>query len=276
MAMQDSESTLSYAQLELAVAKTAAALEELGVRRGDRGGVWAPKCARAITMLYAIMRAGAAYVPLDPRSPQVRALTMIDDAGCGLVCADGERLDAIRAKGAPALDIDEDVSGLDPVHASRACESDLAYILYTSGSTGRPKGVMLTHRNGLSFVEWAVSRFGVRSDDRLSSHAPLHFDLSIFDLYGAAMAGASLHLLAAGEEALAASMVAAIRRHGITVWYSVPSALMLLPRAASEADLSALRIVLFAGEVFSMKYLRVLRALVPHAVIAKLYVPTHK
>jgi len=274
MAMQDSESTLSYAQLELAVAKTAAALEELGVRRGDRVGVWAPKSARSITMLYAIMRAGAAYVPLDPRSPQVRALTMIDDAGCRLVCADGERLDAIRAKGAPALDIDEDVSGLDPVHASRACESDLAYILYTSGSTGRPKGVMLTHRNGLSFVEWAVSRFGVRSDDRLSSHAPLHFDLSIFDLYGAAMAGASLHLLAAGEEALAASMVAAIRRHGITVWYSVPSALMLLPRAASEADLSALRIVLFAGEVFPMKHLRVLRALVPQAVLANLYGPT--
>src|SRR5207237_9778339 len=114
----------------------------------------------------------------------------------------------------------------------------------------------------------------VRSGARLSSHAPLHFDLSIFDLYGAAMAGASLHLMAAGEEALAASLVAAIRRHGITVWYSVPSALMLLSMAASESDLSALRVVLFAGEVFPMKHLRLLRELVPQAVLANLYGPT--
>ena len=70
-------------------------------------------------------------------------------------------------------------------------EQDLAYILYTSGSTGDPKGIMHTHRSGLSFAEWAAATYGLRAEDRLSNHAPLHFDLSTFDLFAGALAGAT-------------------------------------------------------------------------------------
>jgi amino acid adenylation domain-containing protein len=133
---------------------------------------------------------------------------------------------------------------------------------------------MLTHRNALAFVEWTVARFGVGPDDHVSSHAPFHFDLSIFDLYGASMAGASLHLMAPGEEGLGASMAAAIEREAISVWYSVPSALTLLAASAEPAAVASLRVVLFAGEVFPVKHLRRLRELVPHATLANLYGPT--
>src|SRR5207247_1819152 len=102
----------------------------------------------------------------------------------------GEGVDGVQLIGRDAVDREETASPHVDV-----IDQDLAYILYTSASTGDPKGVMLTHRNALAFVEWAVEEFGVDPDDRLSSHAPLHFDLSVFDLYAAASAGAAVVLV---------------------------------------------------------------------------------
>jgi amino acid adenylation domain-containing protein len=268
------DSSLTYAQLEQAVSSIAAELRDLGVRPGDRVAVWASKSPRSIAALYGTMRAGAAYVPIDPLTPNARAAKILDDAGCRVVCADAPRLERLTASARPTIDLSAEPGRNAEDISPTACESDLAYILYTSGSTGAPKGVMLTHRNALSFVEWAVGRFGVSADDRLSSHAPFHFDLSVFDLYAASMAAAELHVLAPGEESMGADMAAAIRSRELTVWYSVPSALVLLAGAASTEDLETLRTVLFAGEVFPMKHLRRLRELVPGAVLANLYGPT--
>ena len=114
-------------------------------------------------------------------------------------------------------------------------ETDLAYILYTSGSTGRPKGVMLSHQNALTFVEWCAEEFQVRSEDRLSNHAPLHFDLSVFDVYNTLEAGATVYLITEDLAVFPTSLAAFIESQKITIWYSVPSALMLLV-AARPAD----------------------------------------
>ena len=73
----------------------------------------------------------------------------------------------------------------EPLAEERAIETDLAYILYTSGSTGTPKGVMISHRNSLTFVEWAAAAAGLGEQDRVCSPAPLHFDLSVFDIFAA-------------------------------------------------------------------------------------------
>ena len=267
------EQSLTYGELEAAARAAAAALRERGVRPGDRVGLWAPKSWRSVAALYGTMRAGAVYVPIDPLTPKARALQIIDSADCRVLWADARRVEQLGER-APAIDLATgwERAGADGPPA--ATESDLAYILYTSGSTGVPKGVMLTHRNALSFVEWTVGRFGVTADDRLVSHAPFHFDLSIFDLYAPAMAGAELHLLPPGAESMGADLAAAIRSRALTVVYAVPSALTLLSAAAAPEDLASLRTVLFAGEVFPMKHLRRLRELVPRAVLANLYGPT--
>ena len=137
---------------------------------------------------------------------------------------------------------------------------------------------MLSHRNALAFVDWAADEFaGHRATDRLSSHAPLHFDLSIFDLFAAARAGAAVVLVPAATVALPGrARASSIRDSGITVWYSVPSILTLLVLRGKlgEVELPALRTILFAGEVFPTKYLRALMQLLPHVRFANLYGPT--
>ena len=286
-AVCDAELAWSYATLLDAAGRVAAALVDLGVRPGDRVAVLADKAPMSVAALYGTLGAGGVCVPVDPLAPSLRVRKIIDDAECSALCAGGPRgsrtLAAVGAA-APVLALTGDVEEAAVTHAELetctpatlrpGCEVDLAYLLYTSGSTGAPKGVMLSHRNMLAFVEWAVERFGITRADRLSNHAPFHFDLSVLDLYGAALVGAEVHLVSAQEGAMGASTAALIRDRELTVWYSVPSALVALCEAATEADLASLRTVLFAGEVFPTKQLRRLRALAPSALMANLYGPT--
>ena len=134
---------------------------------------------------------------------------------------------------------------------------------------------MLSHRNGLAFVEWAAREVGIVAEDRLSSHAPLHFDLSTFDLYAAAWGDASVTLVPRDASVFPIELARFMREAEITVWYSVPSILtMLVLRGALSRERSQLRAVLFAGEVFPSKYLLALMDLIPRARFLNLYGPT--
>jgi amino acid adenylation domain-containing protein len=155
-------------------------------------------------------------------------------------------------------------------------ESDLAYVLYTSGSTGEPKGVAISHRAALAFVRWAIAELGLRGEDCFASHAPFHFDLSILDLFGAAGVGAAVRLIPEALQSFPFKLAELIDRAGISVWYSVPSALvrLLTQGRLDRFRFPRLRLVLFAGEVFPVRHLRELMALMPHAAFWNLYGPT--
>ena len=158
----------------------------------------------------------------------------------------------------------------------RAEDDDIAYLLYTSGSTGSPKGVMLSHRNALSFVDWTVREFALTKEDRLSNHAPLHFDLAVFDIFAAARAAATVVLIPRSVAVFPTELTAFVRAKDITVWYSVPSAVNILTAksALKAGGLPKLRLVLFAGEVFPIAQLRQAMAVLPGAVFYNLYGPT--
>ncbi len=290
---------LSYAELDARASKLAGLLVELGVQPGDRVGLYLDKSIEAVVALYAVLKAGGAYVPLDAGSPVSRLVFVASN--CGIRCLVSSRRRAEGWAGLAAgsgvgtivvLDADPgdvaamggvEVVGADSLAAAPelrvhpgTVSLDLAYILYTSGSTGTPKGVMLTHANALAFVGWAVRTFGVSGEDRVSSHAPFHFDLSVFDLFASSAAGAAMVLVPPEVSVFPSEVARFIDESKLTFWYSVPSVLSMLALRGGLAAgaFPALRTVLFAGEVFPTKYLRTLMELLPHVRFANLYGPT--
>ena len=294
------ESTITYAELERESNRFARSLIRNGISRGDRVALWLPKSVETVVAIYGIMKAGAAYVPIDPGAPEARMGYIARDCSVAGLVTLRERAAAAELgfAGSPPMKTvwyvdasDGEVPTMSGVHGLAwstltgespehvncpARADDLAYILYTSGSTGVPKGVMLSHRNALSFVNWAADTFTISAADRLANHAPFHFDLSVFDLYVGAWAGAAVFPVSSRIAAFPAAVAKQWSEQKLTVWYTTPSTLVLmLSRGGLAAlDLSAVRLLLFAGEVFPVKYLRSLMELAPQTRFANLYGPT--
>ncbi len=301
-AVVDGDRSLTYAELDAHANRIAQLLADRGVRRGDRVGLFLDKSLEAVTGIYGILKAGAGYVSIDVRAPASRAAYIVGNCGIetlitATAAAEGWKeiaeanpglrnlvvLDAADASQVPpapdggSVLTAGDVAGMPAVDPDAGTiDQDLAYIIYTSGSTGAPKGVMLNHLNALTFVHWTVEEFGVNEDDRLSSHAPFHFDLSIFDLYAAAKTGATVYLVPPRASVFPVHIKKFIDHNEITVWYSVPSVLSMLVQRGklTTESLPSLRTILFAGEVFPTKFLQKLMQALPHVEFANLYGPT--
>lgn len=295
-ALDPGGSALTYRELDERASCIAGFLVDHGVRPGDRVGLVVPKNIAALTALLGALKAGAAYVPVDWTGPAERVQSILTDCQVQAVFLDRRRSDlALGAQtvvwlgpgagsiddprfSAPGTFIWETALGHDPLEANPAARQpdDLAYILYTSGSTGIPKGVTLTHRNATSFVDWCSSVFNPTENDRFSSHAPFHFDLSILDIYLPLKHGASVHLIPDELGKNPKDLARFIASRQLTVWYSTPASLGLLAEFGDldRFDYSSLRLVLFAGEVFPVKQLRRLVSHWPSPVYYNLYGPT--
>ncbi|MBW4717094.1 amino acid adenylation domain-containing protein [Saccharothrix sp. SC076] len=266
---------LTYAELDAAADRLGHALAAAGVGPGDRVALWLPKSPAAVVATQAVLRLGAAYVPVDPLSPLDRVTRVLRDCAPAVVVTTPDGATALGG-GFPTLCPEPGGGPVDPLPDVRSSPDDLAYVLYTSGSTGTPKGVRISHRNALAFVDWAAAELAAGQADRFANHAPLHFDLSVLDLYAAFRVGASVHLVPPETAYAPRLLVDLLARRRITVWYSVPSVLVLMARAGGllTADLPHLRAVLFAGEPYPVDHLRDLRAHFPAVRLLNLYGPT--
>jgi amino acid adenylation domain-containing protein len=284
-----------YGNLDDTAERIAAFLFAQGVGAGDRVALVMPKSAKTVAAMLGILKTGAAYVPIDWTAPSERIRLILRDCRIRMAFIDARVAASVAeaetglehavivgvanaGSGNVQLSSWEDVVSNNLDHAPRRTtgSDDLAYILYTSGSTGIPKGVMISHRNAMSFIDWCASVFHPTPEDRFSSHAPFHFDLSVLDLYLPLGHGASVHLIEdeVGKNPKALALFIANRK--LTVWYSTPSILQLLVSFGhlERLDVSHLRVVLFAGEVFPIKHLRQLTKLWPKPEYYNLYGPT--
>ena len=293
---------LTYQQLEEQSTRLAAFLQRQGIGPRTRVGLYLPKCPESIVSMLAVLKAGAAYVPVDPHAPPARASFVLADCDVkGIITTTGQlqglrehakQLDHVetiilvdeeRESDLPALlkgriygwaNVQDE--GRGSFEAPDALETDPAYVLYTSGSTGYPKGVVISHRNARTFVEWGAETFRVQPDDRLANHAPLHFDLSVFDIYAALRVGACVVMVPHEAVSFPMELASWMENERISIWYSVPSALtrLLLHGHMERFHYQDLRAILFAGDVFPIKYLKDIMSKLPHVRFYNLYGPT--
>lgn len=271
---------LSYQELHEESNRIAHQLLSLGIEKGCRIGIYLDKSLQAIAAVLGILKAGGAYVPLDCNSPIEKNRYIADDCGIETIITIPDKMKQVEEMGRPQGSLktmvllsqgaSQRVSAMKVIPYSEvlaraasdvggnSASEDLAAILYTSGSTGTPKGVMLTHGNIVSFTVWAVNTFAITENDRLLSHAPLHFDLSLLDIYSALARGACIVLVPYQKSMNPQYLLNLVSEKKITVWQSVPSVLILLSEIAERAQgvPNTVKHVLFAGERLPLKYLK--------------------
>ncbi|PTM08499.1 MAG: hypothetical protein DA408_20440 [Bacteroidetes bacterium] len=282
-ALRSAEGTWTYQQLGMYGAEARTFLQAQGLVNKGLLGICLPKSTAYVGIITSALHLNIPYVPLDIESPVSRLAYIMEDAGLGIVFTTKAQATLLKAH-LPDLEITpftpddtlvlltRELAGED----QKPLPPDLAYILYTSGSTGHPKGVSITHENAWCFINWASTFFPVAPGETVASIAPFHFDLSVFDLFVTLVNGGQLVLFTQRECRNPLLVAQQLSEHQVGTLYATPSLLQLLLRYGrlSRYDFSALRRVLFAGEVFPIEPLRQLQACWIQADFYNLYGPT--
>ncbi|WP_328908281.1 amino acid adenylation domain-containing protein [Streptomyces sp. NBC_00234] len=197
LALVSGDLELSYAQVESAANRLAHALRREGLRPEDTVGLCLRRSPELVVAMLAVMKSGAAFVPLDPGLPQARLADMVSDARCARILCHEATAELAGALGATMRVDEEDGSGAllpDDRPALTVGDSSLAYVIFTSGSTGRPKGVQIEHRSLLSYLRSFLDTFDVVAGDRVLQFAPLTFDPCLEEIFSTWIQGATLVL----------------------------------------------------------------------------------
>ncbi|MEW5290010.1 amino acid adenylation domain-containing protein [Erwinia papayae] len=242
---------LSYSELAHQAQCCAGALVAQGVQPGDRVAVSMSRGVGQVVAVLAVLHVGAVYVPVSVDQPLARRSEIYQGAGVQVVLTCTQDSPAEATDGITLLRWQDAISQPPLTHPRPVAESDPAYIIYTSGSTGQPKGVIISHQGALNTCLALNQRYRVSADDRVLALSALHFDLSVWDIFGLLSAGGALVLVDDAQRRDPAAWCAAIERHGVTLWNSVPALFEMLLTWCDGFDLTAvekLRLVMLSGD----------------------------
>jgi amino acid adenylation domain-containing protein/non-ribosomal peptide synthase protein (TIGR01720 family) len=268
---------LSYRELHQRANQLARFLRERGVGPEGAVGICAERSELLVIALLGIMKAGAAFVPLDPSLPSTRLAIMIRDSQARLVLAQ----ESLRSRLPRSAEIEcmDQISWSAAAGTSRAIASGVtdenpAYILYTSGSTGVPKGVVITHRGLYNHMAWMHQQFPVTSSDRVLQKTPFGFDASVWEFWAPLIAGAILVVARPGGQQDPEYLVRCIQECQITVLQVTPMQWRMLLEQPLISDCQTLKRVFCGGEALNQDLVNQFSQRLPWARLYNLYGPT--
>jgi amino acid adenylation domain-containing protein len=273
------QGTLSYAELERRAEALAQAMRTRGVRPGSIVGVCSRRSLHLPVALLAVLKAGGAYLPLDPDYPQQRLALMLQDAECPVVLT-GAALDGgsrawLKDCGTPVLPIEgRHADAPRGAAAVQAGPEDPAYVIFTSGSTGRPKGAIIEHRGIVNRLLWMQEQYPIGPDDRILQKTPFSFDVSVWEFFWPLLTGATLVMAQPEGHKNPAYVAELIERERITVCHFVPSMMGLFLQQPELPPCRSLRHVFASGEALSYAVTELFRERLPGARLHNLYGPT--
>ncbi|GLZ04746.1 hypothetical protein Acsp03_22120 [Actinomadura sp. NBRC 104412] len=280
----DGGTELTYGELDARVNALAALLIEQGVRVGDCVAVAMRRSVDLVVALAGVIRAGAAYVPIDPGYPSERVEHILGDAAPALVITDGHTADAHRhvlgEYSAPLLRIDDRDTQQHLATGQKTApalmrslhELDAAVVIFTSGTTGDPKGVVLTHRALVNRLAWGRRVLGYKPGDVALCKSGLGFVDAVTELFGPLIAGARIVVVPAETAQDPAGLLDVIARYRVTHLLTVPSLAEVLARHDdAPAALATVRSWVSSGEALTAGTARAMRAAAPHAVLHNFY-----
>jgi amino acid adenylation domain-containing protein len=268
---------LSYMALNARANALAHCLRAQGVVAGGRVGLLLERGLDMVVAIYAVMKAGAAYVPLDPSHPNARLADLIDDAQLRLVlthsslsariaCAQALALDEFAYERWPQTDLATLDTGVSAAHP--------AYVIYTSGSTGRPKGVLVPHRGLVNRILWMDATYPLTATDVVLQKTPYGFDVSVWEFTWPLLVGARLVMARPDGHKDPDYLAALIAEAGVTTLHFVPSMLRLMLERVDFGVLRSVRQVFASGEALTRDVIDAFFASAPHSRLHNLYGPT--
>src|SRR5439155_15900976 len=269
-AVVESGRTVTYAMMADRVRRLAYSISEIGPH--PRVLIHLPAGSGAYAGMLATLMAGGYYATTNLQTPSARQRSVCQLFDPEVVISDSESLYSLAGAINDRPLVRVDGIGSDVLTSVRQPDA-LAYVMFTSGTTGVAKGVMIG-RSALShYVAWSKDAMAVQPEDRWSQHPNIAFDLSILDIYGALCSGATLYpLISRGDRLMPAEF---IRRHGLTIWNSVPSVIDLMQRRSLTPDhFASLRLATFCGEPLRREHLDVVFSMNPRVLVHNTYGPT--